>query len=73
MADTLTPNYGWVQPAVGGDAQVWGTKINDDLSLIDAQVYANEQSGVQVGTVVMFAGATAPINWLICNGASLRS
>jgi microcystin-dependent protein len=73
MADTLTPNYGWVQPAVGADASTWGTTLNNDLNLIDAQVWANEQGVSPIGSVVMFAGATAPTNWLLCQGQSLAT
>lgn len=73
MADTLTPNYGWVLPEVGADAAVWGGTLNNDLNLIDAQVYTNEQGGVGVGFISMFAGATPPANWLFCNGASLST
>jgi microcystin-dependent protein len=73
MVDTTTPNYGWVQPAVGGDASTWGTTINNDLALIDAQVWQNEQGVAPVGAVVMFAGGVIPVNWLLCNGASLAT
>jgi microcystin-dependent protein len=73
MAATQTPNYGWTQPNVGGDATVWGTELNNDLALIDAQVYANEQATVLIGSVIMYAGATAPANWLICDGRSLAT
>jgi microcystin-dependent protein len=81
MADTLTPNYGWVQPDIGGDPTTWGTKINTDLGLIDAVV-----NGIQTGTgstpvagtapigaITMFAGAAAPTNWLLCQGQSLAT
>jgi microcystin-dependent protein len=71
MASTLTPNYGWTQPNVGGDASVWGTELNNDLALIDAQVYANEQATVLIGSITMWGGATAPANWLLCQGQSL--
>jgi microcystin-dependent protein len=70
MADTVTPNYGWIQPDVGGDAATWGTTLNNDLALIDAQVYANQQAGVPVGTIVMFGGSTPPANWALCLGSS---
>jgi microcystin-dependent protein len=73
MAATLTPNYGWVQPDIGGDASVWGASLNDDLALIDAQVYANEQATVMVGCITMYGGATAPANWLLCQGQSLAT
>jgi len=71
MADTLTPNYGWVQPAVGGDATTWGTTLNNDLALIDAQVYANEQASVLIGMIVQWGGGmTPPTNWILCDGSS---
>lgn len=73
MAATLTPNYGWVQPNIGGDATTWGNEINNDLALIDAQVYANEQATVLVGALMMWPTATPPTNWLICNGQSLNT
>ena len=68
-ADTTTPHYGWVQPAVGGDASTWGTTWNNNLALIDAQVFA----GAPIGSVAMFAGATAPANYLLCQGQSLST
>jgi microcystin-dependent protein len=68
---TLTPNYGWTQPAVGGDATVWGNHLNDDLALIDAQVWSNEQATVVIGQGTLWFSSTPPANWLICNGQSL--
>jgi microcystin-dependent protein len=70
LADTLTPNYQWVKPEVGGSPTTWGTKVNADLDLIDAQVHSNQMAGSNVGDVKMFAGATPPANWLICDGSA---
>jgi microcystin-dependent protein len=71
MAATQTPNYGWTQPAVGGDPTTWGTELNNDLALIDAQVYANEQASVLVGMIVQWGGGmTPPTNWILCDGSS---
>jgi hypothetical protein len=70
-ASTQTPNYGWTQPAVGGDPTTWGTEINNVLALIDAQVSANEQGVPLIGSILMWGGGmTPPINWILCDGSS---
>ena len=71
MAETQSPNYKWIKPDIGGDASTWGNVLNQTIDAVDSVVWANQQAGLPIGSVSMFAGATAPPNWLICDGASL--
>ena len=71
MAETTTVNYGWTKPDPGGSPNTWGTTLNATTDKVDAKVYANEQGLAPIGAVTMYAGAVAPANWLLCNGALL--
>jgi microcystin-dependent protein len=78
--DGQTANYGWVLPAVGGSAASWGTKLNTNLGLIDGQVHANQQAiavnaaaMIPIGGIIDYVGATAPANYLICDGSQHSS
>jgi len=64
MADTATANFNWTKPEVGSSQDTWGSKVNLDLDNIDALVRAI----CPVGSMLDFAGSTAPVGWLICDG-----
>jgi microcystin-dependent protein len=71
MADTLTPNYGWVKPEVGASSATWGAKQNGVFDQIDAQVFANAQAAVPIGMGGLWFTPTPPANYLIADGSSL--
>ena len=73
MAETQTPNYKWIKPDIGGDASNWGNVLNATTDAIDSVVYANQQAGVPIGSITMFGGATAPTNWVLCQGQSVAT
>ena len=73
MAETNTPNYKWIKPDIGGDSGNWGNVLNATIDAVDSVVWANQQAGLPIGSVAMFAGAAAPVNWLICDGSSLAT
>ena len=68
-AETTTPHFSWVKPAIGGDASTWGVVLNTTFDAIDAVVWQNQQALVPIGTILMFGGSTPPSNFLWCNGA----
>jgi microcystin-dependent protein len=71
LAETQTPNYKWIKPDIGGDASNWGNVLNATTDAIDSVVYANQQAGVPIGSGALWFTATAPTNWLLCQGQSL--
>ena len=73
LAETQSPNYKWIKPDIGGDASTWGNVLNQTIDAVDSVVYANQQAGVPIGSVTMFAGSTPPANWLLCQGQNLST
>jgi hypothetical protein len=77
VANTTTVNFSWQMPDPGGSANTWGNTLNATTQAIDAQVFANQQAitagQAPIGSVTMFAGATPPTGWLICDGSSLAT
>jgi microcystin-dependent protein len=69
----LTPNFGWTKPDPGASASTWGATLNATTDKVDAQCFANQQSGVPIGSGALWFTATPPTNWLICNGSSLST
>lgn len=39
MADTVTANFGWIKPEVGGSNATWGNKLNTNWDDVDAEVF----------------------------------
>ena len=44
--------------------------MNQSISLINqnANLYVNNLNVIPVGSIICFAGSTAPSGWLLCNG-----
>jgi len=73
VAETLTTNYKWTKPELQHSPSTWGSFLNQDLDAIDALVFANQQGLVPIGSMTLFAGPSAPANWLLCNGQALST
>lgn len=70
MVDTVTVKFNLTKPEISGSPTTWGNKLNANMDIIDGAMDQNAQGIVPIGAMMMWAGATAPTNWLLCNGAT---
>lgn len=74
---SFTTNYNLIKPNVNDpvDEDLWGGYLNDDLDDIDALVKTATDTaiaaGVPIGSVVDYAGSSAPTGYLFCFGQNV--
>lgn len=74
---TFTTYYNLAKPLVNDptDEDVWGNELNSNMDIIDSTLHTIATSvvgGTPAGTVVSYAGSTAPSGWLLCFGQAVN-
>ena len=67
MADAYTPQLALIQPEVGASRDTWGTKWNENATIIDQFI----SQFCVVGMIADFAGYYPPSGWLVCDGRTV--
>jgi hypothetical protein len=69
MADTITTKYHLVKPEISGSPSTWGNKLNADLDLVDAQMFANAGAAATAATAAATAQTAANTAQTAANAA----
>ena len=64
MPDTFTPQLSLCQPEVGASRDSWGSKWNQNATILDQFV----SQAMPVGAILDYAGTTPPSGWMVADG-----
>ena len=67
MPDTFTPVLGLTQPEVGASRDSWGSKWNNNATILDQFV----SRAMPIGAILDYAGTTPPSGWLVADGRAI--
>ena len=70
MAETQTPNFGWIKPDIGGDTSTWGNVLNTTIDAIDAVAFNNQ---INQGNYLPLVGGTVTGSLTVNGGVTAGS